>query len=84
MKKELLIVDNIRNDLVSAFEYKGGRINEKRMAFIIPFVLLAITAGFIFKNPWIVIAILTVPVYHTVRLVLEKREEKAKKQSMIN
>ena len=84
MKKEIPTIENIRNDLVSTFEYKGVKINEKRMAFIIPFAFLAISAGFIFKNPWIVIAILTVPVYHTVRLVLEKREEKAKKQSMIN
>ena len=84
MKKELLTVDNMRNDLVSVFEYKGDKSIEKRITFIVPFVLLAIGVGIFMKNPWPAMAILTGPVYHTVRLVLEKLEEKAQKQRMIH
>ena len=84
MKKELLTVDNMRNDLISVFEYKSDTSSEKRLVYIVPFLLAAILVGILMKNPWPAIAVLTVPVYHTVRLVLEKREEKAQKIKMID
>ena len=84
MTTEKLTMEAIKSDLIKIADVQVNNKADWRGHFIVPFNLLAILVGVFTKNVWIGIAVFGVAAYHIVRFVMEHKEYKTQKATILS
>ena len=82
MQKETLTLTNIAQDLKMVADYQMENRTDWRFAYIVPVTMMAIIIVMYWKNIFLGLLLLSVPVYHIVRYVREYRDHKIKKKAI--
>ena len=67
MKKEKLMLEAIKQDLLKIVNFQLSNKAEWRFSYIIPITILAVMAGVYFKNIFVGLLVFSVATYHIVR-----------------
>lgn len=80
MKKEIITLSNIQEDLALVARLQISNEGDGRLVFIIPLTLVAILGGIFLKSILLPLPLLAIAAYHAVRFVSEYRDYKANMQ----
>ena len=82
MKKEVLTIQNVKQDLRRIAAFHLSNKADVRFAYIVPCTLGAIVVGILLHNVWIALAIFSLAAYHIVRYVIEYKKYRAQKRAI--
>ena len=84
MKKEKLTLEAVKQDLMKMANSHISNKTDGRFAYIIPITLLAVMAGMLLKNALIGLLIFSIAAYHIVYYVIEYKEYKRDKNTVVS
>lgn len=84
MKREILLLSNIKKDLKTILKIQMGNTGETRLAYIVPITLISIIVGVLLKNAWVALLIFSAAVYPIVLYIIEFRDYITKKKAIMN
>ena len=84
MKKEKITLDAIREDLLKLVKDQISNKSDWRFSYIIPITLSAVLLGVFLENVFIGLLIFAVSVYHIVRYIIEFKEYRSNKTTVMS
>lgn len=84
IRQERLTDENIKKDLLLYEKKRISRLEDWRMSYIIPFLMIAVVLWLWLERWWLSLAMTVVPVYQIVCLALHYREYNGRRRLILN